>query len=631
MTSNQYTKLISNRREYGNQSMSTTKLVECVPNISEGRDRAKIDAIVGAAAGVTGIEVLDVDPGFETNRTVITLLGSPDVIAEGAFRLIEKAVELIDMSCHQGAHARHGATDVCPFVPVNGVTMDDCVEIARALAKRVGTELKIPVYLYESAATRDDRCSLADVRKGEYEALEEKLSDPEWAPDFGPAKFLPRTGVVTIGAREFLIAYNINLNTRNKSQANDLAMEIREKGRAVRIDQKTPYYSSGRLLRYSPSSNFWPSAITAEVFSTPEELDSHYKSEGTSLGAELEFHGQSIDSLENAFVMKRGRFEHCRAVGWVIPEYGRAQISINLTDFHVTGMHHVIDECRQLAAKRGLVVTGSEVVGVVPFEAMRAAGEHYLQEQGSSKGVPILDVMNTAVQSLGLTDLGDFSIENSVLGLPASGGELTSMVVSKFTDEVSRDSAAPGGGSISALAGALGAALAAMVCSITHGKRKFRKRRQRMEKISIEAQYLKDRLLTAVDADTEAFNSVLEAMGLPQETNDEKKIRSAAIREGYKQATLIPLETARLCLQAMKLAQVSSEEGLPAGVTDAGVAGLLARAGLDGAIYNVRINLPEVGDDEWVTGIQSEIDKLLEESETISLSIRSQVEEELHV
>ncbi|HIN79651.1 MAG TPA: glutamate formimidoyltransferase [Planctomycetes bacterium] len=609
----------------------TQKLVECVPNISEGRDREKIDEIVAAAAAVGGVEVLDVDPGIETNRTVITLLGSPEVIAEGAFQLIRRASELIDMSKHQGAHARHGATDVCPFVPVSGVSMEDCVEIARGLGERVGSELNFPVFLYENAALRDERRSLADVRKGEYEALAEKLSDPNWAPDHGPAKFLPRTGVVTIGAREFLIAYNINLNTKNKSQANDLAMEIREKGRAVRVEQKTPYYSSGRLLRYSPASGIWPSAISTAVFATSDDLDKHYQEEGTTLAEELEFHGQAIGSIEGEFVMKRGRFEHCRAVGWVIPEYGRAQISINLTNFHVTNMHDVLEECRRMATKRGLVVTGSEVVGLVPFEAMREAGEYYLREQGSSAGAPVIDLMNTAVQSLGLADLGDFSIDKSVLGLPKVGGNLTSMGVSSFTDEVSRDSAAPGGGSIAALVGSLGAALAAMVCSITHGKKKYRKRRARMEEISIEAQRIKDQLIIAVDADTDAFNVVLEAMGLPQETDQEKCARAEAIREGYKQATRVPLDTARLCLEAMKLALIAAEDGLPAGVTDAGVAGLVSRAGLEGAIYNVRVNLPEVGDEEWVGKVQSQIDRLLEEAESISRSIRSHVEEELHV
>ncbi len=421
------------------------KIVECVPNISEGRDLAVIDDIVAAAAEVAGVRVLDVDPGAETNRTVITLVGDPESIEEGAFRLIERAAAKIDMRLHHGAHARHGATDVCPFIPVSGVTMEDCVAIAHRLGERVGRDLGIPVYLYERAARRDDRRSLAEVRKGEYEALPEKLADKRWAPDFGPAKFLPKTGVVTIGAREFLIAYNINLNTRQKDHATDLAQELREKGRAVRLDPTTAYYSSGNLLRYRPSQEVWPS-FTGEVFATREELDRHYREEhGTTLEAELAFFGQDSENLEGAFVMKRGMFEECRAVGWLIPEYGRTQISINLTNFRVTNMHDVVEAARLLGHERGIAVTGSEVVGVVPYAAIRSSGESYLERQGSSRGIPASDVVETAVQSLGLAEVSPFEIDRSVLGFPTTEGVLTGMKVCDFTDEVSRDSVAPGG------------------------------------------------------------------------------------------------------------------------------------------------------------------------------------------
>ena len=345
---------------------SMTGLIECVPNISEGRDRQKIDQIVAAATAVPEVRCLDVDPGSDTHRTVITLVGPPGPIAEAAFRLVRESSQLIDMSQHHGAHARHGATDVCPFIPVSGVTMEDCIAVARSVGERIGTELEIPVYMYDRAALREDRRSLADVRRGEYEALPEKMTDPDWAPDFGPSEFKPGPGVVTVGAREFLIAYNVNLNTRDKPKADDLAMEIREKGRAVRIDQKTPYYSSGKLLRYSISDQQWPSNLTGEIFDSREALDQHLQENGTSLADEVAFFGQDCDALDGEMVMKRGTFEHCRAVGWVIPEYGRAQISINLTDFNVTNMHHVVDACRDLAESRGLVITGSELVGVVP-------------------------------------------------------------------------------------------------------------------------------------------------------------------------------------------------------------------------------------------------------------------------
>ncbi|MDE0960843.1 MAG: glutamate formimidoyltransferase [Planctomycetota bacterium] len=592
----------------------SSALVECVPNISEGQNRATIDLIVAAAAAVPGVEVLDVDPGADTHRTVITLVGPPVPIAEAAFRLVEKAAQLIDMSNHQGAHARHGATDVCPFIPVSGISMEECIEIARAVGKRIGDELGIPVFMYDRAALRDDRKSLADVRKGEYEALPEKLADPAWAPDFGPAEFLPRTGVITVGAREFLIAYNVNLNTRDKSQANDLAMEIREKGRAVRVEPKAPYYSSGRLLRYLPSENIWPSGITGEVFSSRDLLEQHLKSHQTTLANETSFFGQDPTALEGEMVMKRGSFEHCRAVGWVIPEYGQAQISINLTDFHVTNMHHVVDACRTLASDRGLAVTGSEVVGVVPHEAIIDSGEHYLETQGSSRGIPVVDRIETAIQSLGLSDVSPFDAEKSVLGTPSTRGTLTGMEVADFVDEVSRDSPAPGGGSIAALAGSLAAALSSMVANLTFAKRKFRKRRPQMEALSIDAQILKDELLRAVDQDTAAFEAVIDAMRLPQGTPELKAIRDRATEAGYRHATEVPLVTARLCLQAMDLAVRATQQGLPSGITDAGTACWMARAGLEGAILNVRINLLESTDEEWKSTVSKKIALIQDEA-----------------
>ena len=602
-------------------------LVECVPNISEGRDRQKIDLIVAAAAAVEDVDVLDVDPGAETNRTVITLVGPPDPIAEAAFRLVEKAAELIDMSAHQGAHSRHGATDVCPFIPVSEISMEQCIEIARAVGKRIGEELEIPVYMYDRAALREDRMSLADVRRGEYEALPEKMTDEQWKPDFGPASFLPGPGVVTVGAREFLIAYNVNLNTRDKNQANDLAMEIREKGRAVRVNARTPYYSSGQLLRYQTDEGIWPSGITAEIFSTREELDQHLHDHGTSLDKEATFFGQSPNALNGEMVMKRGKFEHCRAVGWVIPEYGRAQISINLTDFHVTNMHHVFDACRQLAEDRGLVITGSELVGVTPYPAIRASGEHYLASQGSSRGIPVQDIIATAVQSLGLCDISNFEAASSVIGLPTTSGPLTSQTVAGFVDEVSRDSPAPGGGSIAALAGSLGAALSSMVANLTFAKRKYRKRREEMETLAVEAQRLKDDLLRAVDQDTEAFEGVIAAMRLPQGTPEQKQARATAIETGYRRATEVPLNTAELCLEVMQLALKAAQRGIPAGITDAGTAVWMGRAGFEGAILNVRINLAETVDEEWISDIEDRIQKLRIDAQGLLEQCQQQLEE----
>ncbi|MDG1456129.1 MAG: glutamate formimidoyltransferase [Planctomycetota bacterium] len=605
---------------------SAEALIECVPNISEGRDQQKIDKIVAAATAVPGVRCLDVDPGSDTNRTVITLVGAPDPISQAAFLLVKKAAELIDMSQHHGAHARHGATDVCPFIPVSGVTMEDCIEVARSVGKRIGEELEIPVYMYDRAALRADRTSLADVRRGEYEALSEKMSASEWAPDFGPAEFKSGPGVVTVGAREFLIAYNVNLNTRDKPKADDLAMEIREKGRAVRVAQKTPYYSSGQLLRYSEEKQQWPSNLTGEVFSSREALDQHLQENGTTLDKETAFFQQDMNSLDGEMVMKRGTFQHCRAVGWVIPEYGRAQISINLTDFNITNMHHVVDACRELADSRGLVVTGSELVGVVPYKALRESGEHYLRTQASSCGIPVGDIIATAVQSLGLSDISPFDVDASVLGLPTTRGTLTGMEVHAFTDEVSRDSPAPGGGSIAALAGALAAALSSMVANLTFGKRKYRKRQSEMEEIATEAQQLKDDLLRAVDADTAAFEDVIAAMRLPQGTETQSAERHQAIQDGYRHATEVPLNTAKLCLEVLSLARDATYRGLPAGITDAGTAGWMARAGVESALYNVRINLVEIESSSWKEQIQAETVQISAQADKLLKDCNDQID-----
>jgi len=607
----------------------TDRIVECVPNVSEGRDRAKIDQIVDAARAVDGVTVLDVDPGHDTNRTVITFVGPPGAIEEAAFRLIARAAELIDMSKHQGAHARHGATDVCPFVPVSGVSMEDCAEIAAGLGERVGRELGIPVYLYDRAARVPARRSLAAVRKGEYEALEEKLRRPEWKPDFGPAEFLPRTGVVTIGAREFLIAYNVNLNTVHKHQAEDIAFEIREKGRAVRTGQRDAYYRSGRLLKYRPSKDEWPSGLTEEVFRSFEELEAHYREHGLDLREELAFFGRDPEALEGVNVMRRGRFSECRAVGWVIPEYGRAQISINLTNFHVTPLHEVYEACREFARERGLRVTGSEIVGLVPFEAIRVAAEGYLERQRSSRGVPLGDRIETAIQSLGLRELSDFDPGKRVLGIPEIEGPLARQPIREFADEVSRATPAPGGGSVSALAGSLAAALAAMVGNLTHTKPSRHEDHDELERIAMEAQRVKDDLLRAIDEDTEAFNGVLAAMRLPKATEEERRERDVAIEKGYQGATRVPLRTAELCLEAMRLCRSAARLGLEASVTDAAVGGLLGRAGIHGALLNVRINLGSIRDAAFLEEMRSKLSSLAEEADRIEDDLRRFVDERL--
>jgi len=608
----------------------TERLVECVPNVSEGRDLKKVERIVDAAREVDGVEVLDVDPGNETNRTVITLLGAPGPIAEAAFRLIGRAAEVIDMSKHSGAHARHGATDVCPFVPVAGVTMDDCVEIARAVGKRVGEELGIPVYLYDHAAAVPERRSLAKVRAGEYEALSEKLAKPEWKPDFGPAEFNARAGVVTIGAREFLIAYNVNLNTRRKDQADDIAGEVRETGRALRRGRTSPYYNSGKLVKYAPSESAYPCAYCETVETSLDALGRHYGSaHDRDLAEELAFFGRDPDALDGVNVMRKGRFAHCRGVGWVIPEYGRAQLSFNLTNFKVTPVHAVLDACRELATERGLLVTGSEIVGLIPYAAIRKSGEAYLAAQGSSRGAPVADVVETAAQSMGLRDVSDFEAEKAVLGMPSTDGVLASMKVDDLVDEVSRATPAPGGGSVSALAGSLAAALASMVANLGFAKKGLEEVREPLEQVAIESQGLKDDLLRAVDADTEAFNSVLVAMRMSRATAEERAARDGAIQEGYKQATSVPFRTAERSLAALRLCKVAAEKGNPASVTDAGVGALLARAAVLGAIDNVRINLGEITDAGWVEAQRSELAVMSKEADELERDVRALVDERI--
>ena len=585
-----------------------SRIVECVPNFSEGRDDAKIEQIVAAMRAVEGVDVLDVDPGRETNRTVVTLVGAPGVIEEAAFRGIAKAAELIDMSKHQGAHARHGATDVCPFIPVAGVTMEDCIEIAGKLGERVGRELEIPVYLYDQAARLPERRSLARVRAGEYEALPDKLGKPEWKPDFGPEVFNAKTGVITIGAREFLIAYNINLNSARKEQAEDIAAEMRESGRALRRGFTNAYYNSGKLVKYRPSRNEYPCGYCDHVAADLDDLAKHYtEAHQIDLTEEFALLKRDRDDLEGKNVMRRGKFSECRGVGWVIPEYNRAQISLNLTNFKITPAHQVLEESRRLATDRGLQVTGSEIVGVVPYQAMDETADFYLQRQRSTRGLPVNDKMECAIQSMGLRDVAAFEADKSILGLPRRDGPLANMRCTDLADEVSRPTPAPGGGSIAALAGSHGASLASMVGNLTFYKKSLADRRDTMEAMACRAQTLKDDLLRAVDADTDAFNDVITAGRLPKGTAEERALRDAAIQEGYKIATQVPLRTAELCLDTLDLCKTAAELGLPASVTDAGVGALMARSGCIGALYNVLINLGSITDSAWVEETKAKV------------------------
>ena len=534
------------------------KLVECVPNFSEGRDMAKIDQITGEISSTEGVTLLDVDPGKDTNRTVVTLVGTPDGVVEAAFRAIAKAAEVIDMAQHSGAHARMGATDVCPFVPVSGVTVEDCIDLAKKLGKRVGEELRIPVYLYEHAATKPERKNLATVRAGEYEGLEEKLKDPKWQPDFGPAEFRPDAGATVIGVREFLIAYNINLNTRDTGIAKDIAFTIREKGRVKRD-------SNRKIVR---------------------------DENGTALRVP-------------------GRFKECKAVGWYMEDFGRAQISINFTNYKVTPPHLVVDECTKLAEELGAKVTGSELVGLIPLEAMLQAGRHYLKKQGKTTGVPEAELIHIAILSLGLNDLYPFEKDKKIIEYRVrSQGGLTGMKIADFTDLLSSDAPAPGGGSVAALCGALSGALSSMVGALTHGKKGYEDAFDLAEEVGVAGQRLKDEFLADVDRDTEAFNRVMAAMRLPKKTDEDKAARQAAIDEANKEATLVPLGVLRRAMEAAEVARKIAEKGNKNSVSDAGVAALAARTAAEGAYLNVKINLPGIEDDKFKTETLKEADRL---------------------
>ncbi len=534
------------------------RLVECVPNFSEGRNRAVIDAIADAIKGVAEVKLLDVDPGADTNRTVYTFVGPPDAVSDAALKAARKASELIDMAKHHGAHPRMGAMDVCPIVPVSEVTMDECVEISRALGRRIADDLQLPVYFYEYAATSEARRSLANIRAGEYEALERKLQEPAWVPDAGPARFDPKFGAPVVGAREFLIAYNVNLNTRDRKLANEIALNIRENGRVARD-------AAGHPL--------------------------------------LDDQGRQVK--------RAGRLKAVRAIGWYIDQYRQAQVSINLINYKTTPLHVVFETVREEAEKLGLIVTGSELVGLMPLQPLLDAGKFYLQKQGKSTGVPEREVVEVAVRSLGLDQLAPFDPDKKVIDYQfRTRGPLVSMAVDRFVDEVSSESPAPGGGSVAALAGSLAAGLSAMVANLTVGKKGYDAAWAELSAIAERAQALKDRLLRAVDEDTEAFNVAMAAMRMPKGTPEEQAARDAALEAGYQQAARVPLGSAKLCLEAIDLAGLVAAKGNRNSASDAGVAALMARAGVEGAVLNVLINLGSVKDGAFEAGCRAETDDL---------------------
>ncbi len=606
------------------------RLIECVPNFSEGRDGNIIKQITDEIEKTEGVKLLDVDPGPDMNRTVVTFIGEPEGVKEAAFRAIKKAAELIDMSKHHGTHPRMGATDVCPFVPVSGVTTEEAIEISKEVAERVGRELKIPVYLYEKSARTPERKNLAIIRQGEYEALPEKLKDPKWKPDYGPAEFNAKAGATVIGVREFLIAYNINLNTREVLHATDIAFELREKGRSVRKGNTKPFYYKGQtILKYQEGN--YPCGSCDFVGKTIDETIEHCKTEhGYDLRELLTLNGIDPEHCEGQSVKKPGLFKHCKAIGWMVPNYDRAQISINLTDYKVTSMHHVIEAARKLAAERGLVVTGSEIVGLVPYPALLETGKYYLRQQGRSTGVPVRDILATAVQSLGLNDVAEFNIEERVLGLPKnSEDDLVEMTVSGFVDEVSRESPAPGGGSIAALSGALGVALSSMVCNLTANKRGSEDVDEILNDAAEKAQEIKNELVKIIDEDTNAFNAYMEARRLPKKTPEQKAERFKAMQEGLKKAVTVPLKTAELSLEAIKIAQTVAEYGNPNSITDVGVGAQSAYTGVIGGVYNVLINLKDIEDKDFVRQMSGKCNALKSNANKELSVVLEKVEERL--
>ncbi|MDP8237821.1 MAG: glutamate formimidoyltransferase [Candidatus Hatepunaea meridiana] len=550
-------------------------IVECVPNISEGRDKAIIDTVINEIETVPGVTLLDVDPGEDTNRTVITFVGDPDSVVESALKVIAKAAELIDLNKQQGAHARMGATDVCPFVPVSGVTMDDCVELARRLGKRVGEELGIPVYLYEYAASRPERINLADCRAGEFEGLKAREGNEYWKPDYGPFKF-GTAGATAVSARDFLIAWNVNLNTKDTKIASRIANRLREKGYA-KMDPKNPK----KYLR----------------------------------------------DEEGNVIFQPGKFKDVKAVGWYIDKYKQAQISVNLINYHVSPPHLVFDEACKLADQLGVRVTGSELVGVIPLEAMRQAGTHFLKKQGVITGVNEEDIIRCAIQSMGLDQISPFDPDKNIIEyMIRKPGLLTSMKITKFIDELASDSPAPGGGSVAAMCGGLSAALASMVANLTYGKKGYTKYNDLMDEMAVKAQELKAKLIDYIDKDTEAFNKVMDAMRMPKKTPEQQEARNKAIDEANRGATLIPFEVLSTIPDIIKLAKIAAQYGNKNLTPDAGVAGLTSALAARGAAYNVRVNLQNLPDNEFSRKLKEDTDRILKEVDDIAAEIREVIE-----
>ncbi len=558
------------------------KLIECVPNFSEGRDLDLIRQITGAIESVDGVALLDVDPGATTNRTVVTFVGSPESAVESAFRAIQKAAELIDMRKQKGAHPRMGATDVCPFVPVSNVSWEEAIACAKQLGRRVGDELNIPVYLYEKAANDKSRSNLSVIRAGEYEGFFEKIKDPGWKPDFGPAVFNEKSGATVIGAREFLVAYNVNLNTKAVRRANSVAFDVREQGR-IKTEDGTP---SGKPVL---DANGRPAHIP-------------------------------------------GMLKHVKAIGWYVEEYGIAQVSMNLTNIEETPLHAAFDACAEAASKRGLRATGSEIVGMVPKKCLVDAGRYFLRKQKWSEGAAEEELIDIATRSMGLSELKPFDPKEKVIEFkiePVSKKSLSKMNLRQFCNETLSDSPAPGGGSVAALMGALGVSLGGMVANLSAGKRGWDDKLKYFSDWAVKAQQLKDELMFLVDEDTTAFNKVMAAFALPKESAEEKAARTAAIQSANKYAAEIPLRVMETAAKSYPLLAEMAESGNRASISDVGVGLLAVHACIGGAAMNVRINLAGLKDEKFKSTLLKKIQQIGAESDSRFKEINQIVESKL--
>jgi glutamate formiminotransferase / formiminotetrahydrofolate cyclodeaminase len=559
------------------------KLIECVPNFSEGRDPETIRQITDAIASVDGVSLLDVDPGATTNRTVVTFVGTPKTVVEGAFHGIKRAAELIDMRKHKGAHPRMGATDVCPFIPISNVNWEEAISCATELAKRVGDELKIPVYLYEKAAKDPLRANLAVIREGEYEGFFDKMKQAEWHPDFGPNEFNAKSGATVIGAREFLIAYNVNLNTKAVRRANSVAFDVRELGRVKTLD------------------------------GTP--------------------HGNPMVDEKGEPIRVPGMLKHLKAIGWYVEEYGIAQVSMNLTNIEETPLHAAFDACNESANKRGLRVTGSEIVGMVPKKCLVDAGKHFLLKQNWSEGAAEEELIDLAIRSMGLSELKPFDPKEKIIELKIEATSpkksLVKLDLRRFCNETLSDSPAPGGGSVAALIGALGVSLGGMVANLSAGKRGWEDKLRYFSDWAVKAQQLKDEMLSLVDEDTAAFNKLMATFALPKGSAKEKSARSAAIEAANKLAAEVPLRVMQTASKAYDLLAEMAARGNPASISDVGVGLLAVRACIDGAGMNVRINVSNLKDEKIKTSLQNKVQVFSDESEARFKEISKIVEKKL--